>query len=428
MRFDSLSEWLAWQQSLHPQTMDFDLRRIADVWARLGRPPVASAVISVAGTNGKGSCIAYLEAVYRHAGYRVGSYTSPHLYSYTERIRVQGVPIDPQVLCEVFAEVDRYRDTVSLTYFEFGTLAALLYFARQNLDVVLLEVGLGGRLDAVNIIDADCALITSVGLDHQQWLGQTREQIGYEKAGIFRAGRPAVCGESMPPDSVRQYARQLEVPLLIYGKHYQVQTDENGWHWIGAAAEFERDYYALPWPCLRGQHQLQNAAAAVAVAELNAARFPLSTAAIRQGVGAAQLHGRFEVLPGTPEVILDVAHNLQSARALAHNLSVHRYQGRSRAIFALMKDKDIDAILGEVWEQIDDWYLVALDDPRAMDLKSIQTHVRARKLHGELVEFGDAASACEYVRSNAGTGDRIVVFGSFVLVGEVGKIWPTVGR
>ncbi len=423
MRFDSLSQWLAWQQSLHPRSMDFDLQRIGRVWDRLGRPAVANTVISVAGTNGKGSCIAYLESIYRQAGYRVGSYTSPHLYSYTERIRVQGRCIDPQLLCQLFAEVDRARGDISLTYFEFGTLAALLHFSAQQLDLALLEVGLGGRLDAVNIIDADIAVLTSIGLDHQQWLGRTREQIGYEKAGILRAGIPAVCADAAPPDSVLRHARRLEVPLLIFGRHYQVQTDENGWRWIGAAEQFRHDYYALPWPSLRGRHQLANAAAAVAVVELNSGRFPLPVAAVRQGLAGVKLPGRFEVVPGSVDLILDVAHNQHSARALAQNLAAHGCRGRSRALFALLDDKDIDAILDEVWEQIDDWYLVALDDPRAMDLKLLQTHVRARKLHGEVIEFADAASACEYVDRHAGAGDRVVVFGSFVLAGRVGEIW-----
>ena len=300
MRFDSLKGWLDWQESLHPLTIDLGLERAALVYHELNPDYLKPPTITVAGTNGKGSCIAYLEAIYRAEGYCVGSYSSPHILKYNERIKIDGKPVSDELICEAFARIESVRGNTSLSYFEFGTLAALDIFKRSDLDVQLLEVGLGGRLDAVNIIDPDVSLITSIGIDHVDWLGATREAIGQEKAGIFRANTPAIVGDCNPPNSLLQNALDKDAQLYCIDKDFGFKKQTTTWDWFAGARRISQ----LPEPGLKGEHQYRNASAAILAVELLAKSLPVSDRSIRIGLKNIQLHGRFQLINAKIPVLL----------------------------------------------------------------------------------------------------------------------------
>lgn len=417
MRFNTLAEWLNWQEGLHPREIDLGLERVAAVLSKLDLTPVDFTVITVAGTNGKGSCVAMLEAILLAAGYRVGAYTSPHLLRYNERIRINGNEVADQALCAAFEEIDNARADVSLSYFEFGTLAAIDIFQRAGVDIAILEVGLGGRLDAVNVLDADVALISAIDIDHQDWLGDGREAIGREKAGILRAGRPAVCIDSRPPQSLLDYAQQLAAPLFLSGRDFQAEAGEQGWHWQGP----EGESLQLPRPALAGDYQLQNAAGVLMCLRLLADRFPLDNAAIRRGLGRVQLAGRFQQLAGRPAVILDVAHNAQSARALAQNLTRMDCQGRTHLVFAMLADKDIAAVVDSLRGPVDEWYLAPLPVPRGASLAHLQASTQGLACQSFASLQEAYAAACR----DAQPEDRLVVAGSFYTVAAVLAMSPT---
>jgi len=412
MKLERLEDWLRWQQTLHPAHMELGLKRVGSVWARMGRRP-APCVITVGGTNGKGSCAAYLDAILRAAGYRVGRYTSPHLARYNERIVIQGRPVSDLTLIESFQRVEGARGDTRLTYFEYGTLAALDLFQRADLDVAVLEVGLGGRLDAVNLIDADVALVTNVDLDHAEWLGADRESIGREKAGILRRGRPAVYGESDPPDSVLAAAEALGTPLWVAGRDYDFQLVEGGWTW--RAGEAVRR--ALPLPAMRGAHQLGNAAAALTVLHLLGDRLPVEQKALRSGLLAAAVPGRFQVLPGSPRVVLDVAHNPQAARVLADNLRRLAPAGRILAVFGALADKDVAGMVEPLAGLVDRWHLAPLEGPRALSVSQLRQRM---SLSGDLgfsvLESASMREAYERALAEAKAGDTVIAFGSFLVV------------
>lgn len=419
MRFEHLEDWLDWQSTLHPKQIELGLERVSAVWRRLHADPLACQVITVAGTNGKGSCVAFLEAMLRSASYRVGCYTSPHLVRYNERILIDGEPVSDRQLCEAFERVDQARGDSLLTYFEFGTLAALDLFASAGLDVVVLEVGLGGRLDAVNIIDPDVALITTVDIDHTDWLGQTREQIGREKAGIMRPGRPVVFAGNDIPDSIRERAEKVGAHLLLAGQDYQWRRQDQGWDWLHAT----HPRHSLPLPNMRGEFQLQNAAAALMALELLRNELPLDQRAVRFGLQEAQLSGRFQVVGRDPQVILDVAHNAQAAQALSDNLGDMFCHGRTIAVFSMLADKEIEQVVKIMSSRIDEWYLFPIDAVRAASLSQLEQALQAQAIEaGQRRCFDDVTAAFLAATSAAGEGDRIVVFGSFYAVGDVVKL------
>jgi dihydrofolate synthase/folylpolyglutamate synthase len=371
-----------------------------------------AAVITVGGTNGKGSCVAMLEAMLRAGGYRVGTYASPHLLRFNERIRVDGAEVDDRTLCRAFEAVESARGEVSLTYFEHVTLAAFWVFARAALEVMVLEVGLGGRLDAVNVLDADVAVVTTVDLDHQEWLGPDRDSIGREKAGIFRSGRPAVFGGEDPPAGLFDAADRIGARLLLFGRDFRVTLRDGGWDFEG----FGRRRPGLPLPALRGSFQVRNAAAAVAALESVADRLPLSTVALREGLLSVRLPGRFEVHPGPVTLIFDVAHNPEAARGLAENLAqLAAGEGRTFAVFSMLRDKDIAAVARTLAPQIAAWHCAPLDGERAASADEIAAQLAAAgvsdaRAHASLVGALAAAGAA------ARHGDRILVFGSFYTV------------
>ena len=415
MRFNSLVDWLSWQETQHHTLIDLGLERVSAVLQRMGLTQPPHTVITVAGTNGKGSCVALLESIYRAAGYRTGSYSSPHLLRYNERIRVLGVEVDDARLCAAFERVDAARNDTSLSYFEWGTLAAFYILHDAKLDVAILEVGLGGRLDAVNILDPDVAVVTSIGIDHVEWLGPDRESIGREKAGIFRAGRPAVCGDPAPPHSLQARAEQLAAPFYRLQVDFGAQVNDDSWSWWGGSAG-TTGYERLPFPALQGAFQLQNAATAIMAVELLQARLPVSLATIQQGLTTVSLAGRFQVLPGAVTRIFDVAHNPHGAEVLARTLQEYPCTGRTLAVFAMLADKDIAGVVEAMRESVQHWQLAPLATPRAATAEQIMQAVREHSpaaTHALSASIGDAWHAALVL---ARPGDRVVVFGSFYTV------------
>lgn len=409
----TLDDWLSWQEQLHPNPIDLGLDRVQRVWRNLGDPSPAPVVVTVGGTNGKGSTVALLEAIFRSAGFRVGTYTSPHLLHYNERIRVNGIEVTDEALITAFERIDQARAETSLTYFEFGTLAALLIFADRNLDIAVLEVGLGGRLDAVNIVDPTVSVISSVDIDHVEWLGSDREFIGYEKAGIMRRGRVTVYAESNPPRSVREYAQKVGAILSVNGSDYSYRDLGNGtWHWQCG----ERVRSGLPYPALRGARQLQNAAAALLVVELLQSRLVTTQSDVRNGLVSVRLAGRFQILQTAVATVVDIAHNAQSCAVLAENLAAWPCMGKTYAIFSALRDKDITAMAAPLAPIIDEWHVFALAGPRAGNETDLFVRLSKSPQCGPVYTHEGIDAAYGEVLVRASKNDRIVVFGSFQTV------------
>lgn len=420
MRFHSLQQWLSWQESLNPREIDLGLDRVADVLQRMGlQADFSCRVITVAGTNGKGSSVAMLESILCSAGYRVGCYTSPHLLRYNERIRIDGDMLDDDDLCRAFDAVDRARGEVPLTYFEFGTLAALHVFARAELDFAVLEVGLGGRLDAVNVVNADVALITTVDIDHTDWLGPDVETIAMEKAGIMRAGRTAIYGGEPCPQSVRRIAQERGAHLLCAGEDYRFQAlDANSWSLCdGAQAAL-----CLPRPALPGEFQLQNAAA-VLMALRALPEAELDANAIHGGLRKVTLAGRFQYLRRRPDVIVDVAHNAQAAEALRRLLATHPVPGRTLAVIAMLRDKAIQEVVTVMQGEIDEWFCAGLDSSRGLNADGMAKIVKQVVSNVKLCSQSTVTEACNAALARARAEDRIIVFGSFLTAAEA---WHTI--
>jgi dihydrofolate synthase/folylpolyglutamate synthase len=418
----TLAGWLAALETVHPKTIDMGLERVAQVKQRLGIHFDCPVVI-VGGTNGKGSTCAMLESILLQAGYRVGLYTSPHLIDFNERARINGEAVGDEALIENFAAVEAQRAGVSLTYFEFTTLAILRLFAAAGLDAVILEVGLGGRLDAVNVIDADVAIVTSVDIDHTEYLGDTREQIGFEKAGIFRAGRAAICSDPVPPQSLIDHAQAIGADLWLFGRDFNYSGDKQQWNYGGRMQRRN----SLGYPSLRGANQLLNASAALAALEVLRNRLPVGAQEVRNGLVMVDLPGRFQVLPGRPSVILDVAHNPHAAATLAQNLDNMGFHRYTYAVFGAMADKDIDGVIAQLKERVDHWCLTDLPLPRAatalqLKQKLLDAGIVPSDQPGSecsIQTFATPADAFANARSSAGENDRIVVFGSFLTVAGV---------
>jgi dihydrofolate synthase/folylpolyglutamate synthase len=409
----SLSAWLARLEQLHPKEIDMGLERVAEARDRIGLRP-SFPIVSVGGTNGKGSTCAMLEAIYQNAGYKVGLYTSPHLVNYNERIRVNGHETRDEELVSAFERVDAARGDIPLTYFEFGTLAAQLIFCDDAVDVAILEVGLGGRLDAVNAFEPDCSVVLNVAIDHVDFLGTSREAIGLEKAGIFRKGRPAICAEEDPPDSLLEYARAAGVDLHLAGRDFGHKRTAAGWQFWNAAGKKA----GLPFPALRGKAQVENAAAAIECIHVMRERLPVDMAALRTGLLNAHIPGRFQVLPGAPSVVLDVAHNAAAARMLSADLEALPCSGKTIAVFGVLADKQIDQIALALALCVDEWFVCDLATPRGAQAESVK-QVLARCVPGVAVTVcASVARGCAAAREAVQGNDRILVFGSFYTVSE----------
>jgi len=413
-RFSTLDDWLQWQETLHPSSIDLGLERVEQVAHQLQCRTPAKLVISVAGTNGKGSSVALLEAILLRAGYRVAAYTSPHLFRYNERLRLQGEQISDSALCESFSRIDHARGKITLTYFEFGTLAALDIMARKPLDVALLEVGLGGRLDAVNVVDADAALISSIGIDHTDWLGGDRDAIAREKAGIMRPARPAVCGDADPPASLIAEAGRIGALWRVLGADFSISRAGRGWHWQGQRSH----YQDLPEPALAGSHQLANAAGVLMLLEMLQERLPVTRTAIDSGLKWVRLEGRIQIITGRVEQVLDVSHNAQAAQALADALRQRPLSGETRAVIGMMQDKDAESFARELESVISRWYPVGLRTDRAST--AIQLTQRVASVVGtERVSTCESlAAVISCLQAELKPGDRILVCGSFHTVAE----------
>ena len=414
---NDLAGWLAYIEQQHPQTIALGLERVARVRDAMALVP-AVPVITVAGTNGKGSTCAMLEAMLSAAGYRVGLYTSPHLLRYNERVRIAGTEADDGALVSAFARVEAARTeqagNTRLTYFEFGTLAAVDLFLRSAVDVLLLEVGMGGRLDAVNAFDADCGIVTSIGLDHMDYLGATREAIGHEKAGIFRAGKPAVLADPAPPLSVLAHAQAIGARLLRIGHEFGYKAEGDQWLFWGPAGRES----GLPYPALRGRTQLLNASATFAALDTLQQRLPVSMQQRRRGLAEVQLRGRFQVLPGRPVVVLDVGHNPQAAAVLSDNLSDMGTHSDTWAVFGMLRDKDIAGVVRALAKRIDHWMVCTLPPPRGAHAAELAQALRQAGVDAART-FENPALAYAAACSEAADNDRIVVFGSFHTVADV---------
>jgi dihydrofolate synthase/folylpolyglutamate synthase len=410
----SLSEWLDYLERIHPSAIDMGLERVSAVRGRLALH-CDFPIITVGGTNGKGSVCAMLEAILSCAGYRVGMYSSPHLLRYGERIRVARREADAAALVQAFERVEGARGGQSLTYFEFGTLAALDIFIRAKLDVAVLEVGLGGRLDAVNAFDADCTVVTTVDLDHMDYLGPDRDSIGGEKAGIFRAGVPAVCGDEDPPATLTARAAGIGAPLILRGRDYGYNAGHGDWQYWSLSGKRS----ALPYPALRGTYQLANAATALAALDQMKSRLPVDMGAIRRGLVEIDLPGRFQIMPGRPMVILDVGHNPHAARGLSESLRALPTGGRMIAVFAMLKDKDVAGVAQALKGQVDEWLIAALPGVRGASAGRIAQALGSIGVSAPVTRFDSPAEAYQCALRLAGQNDKILVFGSFFTVGAV---------
>lgn len=425
----TLSGWLSYLEHLHPAAIEMGLERVNRVRNKMG---LASSfpVIIVGGTNGKGSTCAMMEAILSCAGYRVGCYTSPHLLRYNERVRISRQEASDGELCSAFDVVESARigSGVSLTYFEFGTLAAMQLFDQAGVDVAILEVGLGGRLDAVNIFDADCAVLTSIDFDHMDYLGDTREKIGFEKAGIFRSGRAAICAEPDIPASVRHHAHAIGADLMHMGEHFGYSAnaaDATLWGYWGPGGK----RHSLPHPALRGAYQLRNASACLAALDIVRDRLPVTMSDVRQGLLDVTLTGRFQVLPGRPATVLDVAHNPGAAHALAINLGAMGRYRKTYAVFAMLKDKDIAGVARALAGKVDIWLTAGIDAPRGASANEVKQALEAAGVDGggeAIRAFPHPAVAYAYACEQAAENDRICVFGSFHTVAEVLRYRNTV--
>lgn len=425
----SLQEWLSWQESLHFSAIDLGLDRIQQVAAKLDLLWPDFPIITVAGTNGKGSTVALLSSILTESGYCVGAYTSPHILYYNERIALNGKPVEDEAICEAFAAIDAARGDVSLTYFEFGTLAAMWLFTRSAVDVVVLEVGLGGRLDAANLWNAEVAIVTSIGIDHISWLGDNREVIGREKAGIARPGKALICGDPEPPASIAAVAAEVGAQYIQYGSDFSVlqkTTVESAPMasgsfdviFSGLSADEQADWLGLPLPGLLGDVQLRNAACALIALHQLRDRLPMPLPAVHRGLAGAKLSGRLQQLSVKPEVLVDVAHNPHAAQQLANWLQKNPTGGRNIVLFSILSDKDIKGILTALKTVVDEWHYFPLEDERAMLLSDIQA---AMDSHNMVVakSYAGLDQAWATLQPNLNSDDRVVAFGSFLVVSSM---------
>ena len=454
MRFNNLNDWLTWQESLNPREIELGLERVSAVSKQAGHTSTFNCpLITVAGTNGKGSVVAMLEAMAMSAGLNVCSYTSPHLFQYNERIKINSQPVSDDELCAAFERLDQARGDYPLTYFEFGTLAAIDLFYKQQLDLVILEVGLGGRLDAVNIMDADVSILTSVAIDHIDWLGDDRETIGYEKAGVFRSGKPVICGDRKVPSSVSSYAEQLDCELKQLGRDYDISVNETTgqWHLHSAIA----DLSDIDAPSLSGYFQYENAAAALMALLTLKAKGLLASAqsnnsfedAIIDGLQSIKLSGRFQKVNELPLVLVDVAHNLQAAQALVSQLKATRSDTtKTWAILAMLSDKDVNGVIEQVSSEIDHWCFAGLESvSRGMSVNDFSILLPDILISNDLIgktkatnqckmfpavamQASSVTAACEKVLTMVNEGDRIIIFGSFYTVAEAMQFFDKVNN
>jgi len=408
----SAPQWLAYIEALHPKSIAMGLDRVRAVANKLQIKPDFP-IITVAGTNGKGSTCAMLSQVYTEAGFVVGCYTSPHLMRYNERVRINHHEITDDDLCTAFAAIEQARGNIALTYFEMGTLAAMWHFCQSKVDVVVLEVGLGGRLDAVNIFEPACCIVTTIDLDHMEYLGDTREKIGFEKAGIFRPNKLAICGDENPPNSLVDYAKQIKAPLKSINRDFSVKKSANGWQYAENKMEF-----LLPSLGLQGEFQLNNAACVVCAVQHLQAILPVPPNHIYKALQAVKLIGRFYSIQSSPSIIIDVAHNPHAASSLAHNMQATPCAGKTLAVFAMLADKDIAGVIQAVSQHINQWFIADNHSIRGAKAQELHDKLIQQEPNAQIELFADVASALVAACNKATKNDRIIVFGSFYTVAD----------
>ena len=413
----NLTDWLGYIESIHPSTIDLTLERIKIVIERLNLD-ISFPILTVGGTNGKGSTCSILESIYREAGYKVACYTSPHFLNFNERIKIQTLAVSDEVICEAFSRIESAREDVTLTYFEYGTIAAMIIFSEAHVDVAILEVGLGGRLDAVNVFDADCAIVTTVDLDHMDYLGHTREAIGFEKAGIYRTEKTSICGDFDPPQSLIKHAELIHADLKIIGKDFGYEAHHDSFDFL-IDSTFVMN---LPLPKLQGDFQLANATNALMAVKAMEDKLPLTEISIQKGITLTLLPGRFQEVKKMPSLILDVAHNPQAARSLSHNLKTHVVPGKTIAVFSILKDKDIFGVINVLNLDIDDWFIAEIQNERAASIETISNTIQKINPSAHIEAFKNIQEAYQFASKEVTRNDRIIVFGSFFTVADIMKI------
>jgi len=413
----NLTDWLGYIESIHPSKIDLTLERIKIVIERLNLD-ISFPILTVGGTNGKGSTCSILESIYREAGYKVACYTSPHFLNFNERIKIQTLAVSDEVICEAFSRIESAREDVTLTYFEYGTIAAMIIFSEAHVDVAILEVGLGGRLDAVNVFDADCAIVTTVDLDHMDYLGHTREAIGFEKAGIYRTEKTSICGDFDPPQSLIKHAELIHADLKIIGKDFGYEAHHDSFDFL-IDSTFVMN---LPLPKLQGDFQLANATNALMAVKAMEDKLPLTEISIQKGITLTLLPGRFQEVKKMPSLILDVAHNPQAARSLSHNLKTHVVPGKTIAVFSILKDKDIFGVINELNLDIDDWFIAEIQNERAASIENISNTIQKINPSAHIEAFKNIQEAYQFASKEVTRNDRIIVFGSFFTVADIMKI------
>ena len=413
----NLNDWLGYIESIHPSTIDLTLERIKIVLERLNLN-VSFPILTIGGTNGKGSTCSILESIYKEAGYRVACYTSPHFLNFNERIKIQGVAVSDELICEAFSKIESVREGVTLTYFEYGTIAAMIIFSEAHLDIAILEVGLGGRLDAVNVFDPDCAIVTTVDLDHMDYLGHTREAIGFEKAGIYRANKTAICGDLDPTQSLIKHCESIHADLKIIGRDFGYEVHHDSFDFL-IESSFVMN---VPLPKLQGDFQLANATIALMAVKTMEDKLPLTEISIQKGITLTLLPGRFQEVKKMPSLILDVAHNPQAARSLSHNLKTHVVPGKTIAVFSILKDKDIFGVINVLNLDIDDWFIAEIQNERAASIETISNTIQKINPSAHIEAFKNIQEAYQFASKEATKNDRIIVFGSFFTVADIMKI------
>ena len=399
----NLTDWLGYIESIHPSTIDLTLERIKIVIERLNLD-ISFPILTVGGTNGKGSTCSILESIYREAGYKVACYTSPHFLNFNERIKIQTLAVSDEVICEAFSRIESAREDVTLTYFEYGTIAAMIIFSEAHVDVAILEVGLGGRLDAVNVFDADCAIVTTVDLDHMDYLGHTREAIGFEKAGIYRTEKTSICGDFDPPQSLIKHAELIHADLKIIGKDFGYEAHHDSFDFL-IDSTFVMN---LPLPKLQGDFQLANATIALMAVKTMEDKLPLTEISIQKGITLTLLPGRFQEVKKMPSLILDVAHNPQAARSLSHNLKTHVVPGKTIAVFSILKDKDIFGVINELNLDIDDWFIAEIQNERAASIENISNTIQKINPSAHIEAFKNIQEAYQFASKEVTRNDRII--------------------
>ena len=417
----TLDDWLHWQETLHPSEIDLGLDRIRQVAKRLGLLSPSFPIITVAGTNGKGSSVAFFEAILIAEGYTTGSYTSPHLIQYNERIKLSGLNASDTQIIRAFEDIDKARKEISLSYFEFGTLAAMLIFVQQAVDVVILEVGLGGRLDAANLWDTSLAIITSIAIDHESWLGNDRETIGTEKAGIMRADTPVICGDPNPPKTIITTAKNIKANLQQINSHFSYQLNaDNTWLWKSDKIQVQ-----LPAPALKGEFQYNNAATVIAGLKSISNALPVSIESIEKGLKNTVIIGRLQLIHSSPDWLIDVAHNPHSALALSNYLDEKPNTGKTFALFSMLKDKDIKQVLSIMDKHIDEWHIVGLEGSRGMTTKNLTLIMKSANIQSEIIPHKRFLDAIHFLKKDSKNKDKVVVFGSFLVVSNVIESWDS---